>query len=106
MRQHKLLLIPTRNNNVFACNNLQLCHQHQEDQLHQDLQAHPVIHNKTGNPIKRTSLLGGGEGDDMSLVRIKRPAVSHNERNPCQSFTYISVLAFLTVTVLIYLRVV
>ena len=86
MRQHKLLLIPTRDNNAFACNNLQLCHQHQEDQLHQDLQAHPVIHNKTGNPIKRTSFLVEGEGDDTSLARIKRLAVSHNEEESLSVF--------------------
>ena len=60
-------------------NNLQLCHQHQEDQLHQDLQAHPAIHNKTGNPIKGTSFLGRREGDYSSLIRITRLIVSNNE---------------------------
>ena len=81
---NKLLLIPTRDNNVFACNNLQLCHQHQEDQLHQDLQAHPVIQTKQVTQLREP--LFWWKEKRMSLVRIKRLVVSHDEEESLSVF--------------------
>ena len=65
-------------------NNLQLCHQHQEDQLHQDLQAHPVIQTKQVTQLREPLFWWKEKG--MSLVRIKRLVVSHDEEESLSVF--------------------